>query len=222
MKKNSRAKIFPTENIQIKHIPLKRIFDILFSMTALTFLSPLLLLITLLIKFSCGGKSIYAQERIGRGGKRFKCYKFRTMFPDAEKRLQEILHASPELKNEWKQSFKLKNDPRITPLGRFLRRTSLDELPQFWNVLKGDLSVVGPRPVVLDEIVDYYKEKAEKVLSIRPGITGLWQISGRSDLQNYETRVSLDEHYVDHRAFFSDLKIVLKTIPCIFLSRGAY
>lgn len=208
--------------MRIKHTPLKRIFDILFSVVALILLSPIFLLIALSIKCLCGGSVIYAQERIGRGGRRFKCYKFRTMFPNAEAGLHKLLEISPEMRAEWDRSFKLKNDPRITPIGHFLRRSSMDELPQFWNVLKGDLSIVGPRPVVEDELHQYYREKAHIILSIRPGITGLWQISGRSDLENYEKRVALDEHYVEHRAFFSDLKIVLKTIPCVIFSRGAY
>lgn len=206
---------------EVKHFPIKRIFDVLFSSIVLILISPLIILLILLIKISCPGKTIYSHERIGRGGKRFKCYKFRTMYPDADKRLNDILKTNPELQEEWNRSFKLKNDPRVTPLGRLLRRTSLDELPQFWNVLKGDLSVVGPRPVVKEEIDKHFGVKAYKILSVRPGITGLWQVSGRSDT-TYENRIKLEEQYVDTQSFFRDLKLVLKTIPCMLYFKGAY
>ena len=207
---------------KIKHIPLKRIFDILFSGVFIIICAPILLLITLLISLTSPGKPIYSHERVGRGGKTFRCYKFRTMFTDADQLLQKILRENPDLKREWEANYKLKNDPRITRLGQFLRKTSMDELPQFWNVLKGDLSIVGPRPVVQEEIAKYYQIKAHKILSIRPGITGLWQISGRSDICNYAKRVELDECYVDNQSFLLDLKLVLKTVPALIQSRGAY
>ena len=143
------------------------------------------------------------------------------MYRDADKRLKEILEADPELQDEWNKTYKLKKDPRITLIGRLLRRTSLDELPQFWNVLKGDLSVVGPRPVVQEEINQHFGVKAYKILSIRPGITGIWQVSGRNDT-SYETRIKMDEQYVDKHSLLLDLKLVLMTIPCMISSRGAY
>lgn len=206
---------------EVRHFPIKRTFDILFSLTVLTLLSPLYLLLILSIRLSSKGKAIYWQERIGRGGKPFKCYKLRTMYQNADARLAALLKQNPKLKKEWKETHKLKNDPRVTKLGKFLRKTSLDELPQFWNVLKGDLSVVGPRPVVQEEIDEHFGVKAYKILSIRPGITGIWQVSGRSDT-SYDSRISMDEHYIDTRSFFLDFKLVLKTIPCMLLSRGAY
>lgn len=206
---------------KIKHIPVKRIFDIFFSLCVLILGSPLFLLIILVIKCSSKGNAIYSQERIGRGGSTFKCYKFRTMHPDADSLLKEILMKDTKKLKEWRETHKLKDDPRITPIGVWLRRTSLDELPQFWNVLQGDLSVVGPRPVVEEEVIKHYGPKAYKILSIRPGLTGIWQISGRNDM-SYEQRVALDERYVDTQAFMLDLKIIIKTIPCMINSKGAY
>lgn len=200
---------------------MKRIFDILFSLTTLLISSPILALIALAIRCSSKGKIIYYQERIGRSGAPFRCYKFRTMFPDADTRLNDILKNDPHKKLEWEQHRKLKNDPRITRIGNFLRKTSLDEFPQFWNVLKGDLSVVGPRPVVKEEIEKHFGHKACKILSVRPGITGIWQISGRSDI-NYAQRIALDEKYVDTRNLWLDLKIVALTIPTMLLKKGAY
>lgn len=205
----------------VRHFPIKRTFDILFSLFVLLAFSPVYLLIGLAIKISSKGNVFYFQERIGRGGKTFHCFKYRTMYEDADERLQDILSNHPELKDEWEQTRKLKNDPRITPVGLFLRKTSLDELPQFVNVLKGDLSVVGPRPVVQEEITNHFGHKAYKILSIRPGITGIWQVSGRSDT-SYENRVKMDEKYVDTRSFWLDLLLVLKTIPCMIFSKGAY
>lgn len=205
----------------ITHIPLKRAFDILFSLTVLFVFLPLLFVIAVAIRLSSGGSIVYAHERIGRGGRPFHCYKFRTMFRDADKRLQEILAKDASLRAEWEESHKLKDDPRITPIGKFLRKTSLDEFPQFWNVLIGDMSVVGPRPMVRDEIIRRLGSKAKKILSVRPGLTGLWQVSGRSNT-SYTYRIELDELYVKNRSFWLDLKLVAKTIPCMIAARGAY
>lgn len=144
------------------------------------------------------------------------------MYPDAAEKLHQLLASRPDLKQEWEQHFKLKQDPRITRIGAFLRKTSLDELPQLWNVLKGDLSLVGPRPVVPEEAEKFFKEKTSKILSVRPGLTGLWQVSGRSDLQSYQTRISLDEFYVDHQSFWLDLQLIYKTIPAVLFAKGAY
>lgn len=206
---------------QIKHVPIKRMFDVIFSLTVLITLAPLFLLLMLLIRLFSRGPSIYSHERIGRGGKPFHCYKFRTMYSDADARLKELLKTDSALQKEWNASRKLKNDPRITPIGNWLRKTSLDELPQFWNVLKGDLSVVGPRPVVQEEVLLYLGTKASKILSVRPGLTGLWQVSGRSDT-SYSRRIQLDEEYIDTHSFFLDIKLILKTIPSMILSKGAY
>lgn len=207
--------------ISIKHNIVKRAFDIFFSILILSVTSPLMFFIALTVRFSSKGKIVYAHERIGRGGKPFRCYKFRTMYPDADMRLKEILENCPHLKNEWEQNHKLKNDPRVTPIGKFLRKTSLDEFPQFWNILKGDLSVVGPRPVIQQEVIRHLGPKAAKILSIRPGLTGVWQVSGRNDI-SYANRIKLDEQYVDTQSLYLDLKIIAKTIPSMFLSKGAY
>lgn len=212
---------FPLD-CKIKHIPIKRGFDIFFSLLCLTLGFPIYLIIALIIFVTSPGKVIYSHERIGRGGKPFRCYKFRSMYIDADQRLKIILETNPYLKEEWEKNYKLKKDPRITPFGAFLRKTSLDEIPQFWNVLRGDLSVVGPRPVVKDEITKYYHVKAYKILSIRPGLTGIWQVSGRSDIKSYETRIQMDEFYVENHSFFLDMKLIAKTIPAMLFSKGAY
>jgi exopolysaccharide production protein ExoY len=198
----------------------KRLFDILFSTLVLLLSLPLLLAIALIIRLTSKGPALYFQERIGRDGKPFHCWKLRTMYIDAEARLTTLL-LDEGLRKEWETSRKLKNDPRIAPFGRFLRSSSMDELPQFWNVLKGDLSVVGPRPVVKEELQFYYGTKASKILSIRPGITGLWQVFGRSNT-SYKRRVLLDEKYVETFSFTLDLKLILFTIATIFSRKGAY
>jgi len=208
-------------NCEIRHIPVKRAFDLFFSFLCLTLGLPIFILIGLSVFLSSRGSIIYFHERVGRGGKTFKCYKFRTMYQDADQRLKVLLSNDLKCKQEWESCFKLKNDPRITYIGSFLRKTSLDELPQFWNVLKGDLSVVGPRPVIKEEIKKYYGIKAYKILSIRPGLTGPWQVSGRSDC-SYEDRIRLDESYLDNHSFSRDLKLIAKTIPAMLFSKGAY
>jgi undecaprenyl-phosphate galactose phosphotransferase len=141
---------------------------------------------------------------------------------DADKKLEEILKKNFKAKEEWEKFHKLKDDPRVTPIGKFIRRTSLDELPQFINVLKGEMSIVGPRPVTKEEIEKFYKEKANLILSVKPGITGYWQVEERNDIDNYERRVKMDEWYVKNKNFLFDLKIILKTIKVIFTGKGAY
>lgn len=204
----------------ISHL-LKRFFDIVFSLLALIVLSPVFLIIALLIKKSSPGPAFYSSIRIGKNWKPIRCWKFRTMYVDADHQLQKVLSSDSALRKEWETYRKLKNDPRIIPIGQFLRKTSLDELPQFWNVLLGDLSVVGPRPVTLEEIKTYYGNKAEKILSIRPGITGIWQTSGRN-LKTYKQRVRMEEHYVDKRSFFMDLFLVAKTVFVMIKPKGAF
>lgn len=208
-------------NKQIKQVPFKRALDFFLSFTGLIILSPLFLIAALLTKFSSKGTVIYSQQRIGLRGAAFNCYKFRTMRHDADEELKALFTNSPELLQEWMKHRKLKNDPRVTKFGRFLRCTSMDELPQLWNVMKGDLSLVGPRPVVQAELNLYYKNKAAKILSVRPGITGLWQISGRNRL-NYEERILLDEQYIDAQSLRLDLQILFKTLPVIIYGDGAY
>lgn len=211
----------PQTLYRIKHIPLKRIFDVVFSIAVLLIGMPLFVIIAIAIKLTSSGSILYFHERIGRGGIPFKCYKFRTMYADADQRLKNILKNNPKKHHEWQKTHKLKDDPRVTRFGAFLRRTSLDELPQFWNVLIGDLSVVGPRPVVKDEIVKHFGFKAYKILSIRPGLTGIWQVTGRSNT-SYAKRIFLDELYVDTRSFLLDIKLIAKTIPSMITTKGAY
>jgi exopolysaccharide production protein ExoY len=205
----------------VKSIPWKRAFDVLFSIGALLFFSPIFLFIYLAVRLSSSGKVVYSHTRIGRGGVSFKCFKFRSMYADADVRLQQLLDAHPEMLKEWQATRKLKYDPRVTPVGNFLRKTSLDELPQFWNVLRGDLSIVGPRPVVYDELITHLGPKASKILSIRPGLTCIWQVSGRSDT-SYSKRIQLDEEYIDNHSLLLDLKLIAKTIPSMIFSKGAY
>lgn len=200
---------------------IKRLFDIVFSLCALILFLPFGLGIALLIKISSRGPIFYSSLRVGKKGKPLYCWKFRTMCVDAEKKLIPLLMSNPALKKEWEQFYKLKEDPRISLVGKFLRKTSLDEFPQFWNVLRGDLSVVGPRPVTEKEVKEYFGKRADKILSVRPGLTGIWQVSGRS-LLSFPERVLLEESYVDRQSFMLDLHIICKTIPKIFFGRGAF
>lgn len=199
----------------------KRIFDITFSFFALLFFVPFGIVIGFLIKVSSKGPIFYKCRRVGKNGAEIECWKFRTMSIDAENQLKKILAESPRLKKEWETYFKLKDDPRISGIGKFLRKTSLDEFPQFWNVLLGDLSVVGPRPVTQEEVEKYFREKASKILSVRPGLTGIWQTSGRN-LLTFDQRIQLEEEYVDHHSFLLDLQIIFKTIPHLFFAKGAF
>jgi lipopolysaccharide/colanic/teichoic acid biosynthesis glycosyltransferase len=200
----------------------KRAFDIVFSLLVLTVFSPLYLILAVAIAVSSPGPIFYVQERVGKNYRRFRCLKFRTMVNDADEMLASIMAESPQMQSEFADNFKLKDDPRITPIGKFLRLTSLDEFPQFWNVLKGDMSVVGPRPLVPEEL-QKYGDRMERVLSIRPGITGLWQVSGRNDIP-YPQRVQIDAYYVSARSWLLDLWIIVKTIGVIIFTNdnGAY
>lgn len=200
----------------------KRLFDILFSLSVLILFAPVYLLLALLIALSSPGPVFYVQERVGRNHKLFNCLKFRTMVENADEMLVELMETSPHIRQEFQDNFKLKQDPRITWIGKFLRVTSLDEFPQFWNVLKGDMSVVGPRPLVEEELPRYGRH-INKVLTIRPGITGLWQVSGRNDIP-YPRRVQIDLYYVSAKNFWMDLWIVVKTIGVVIFPKnnGAY
>jgi Undecaprenyl-phosphate galactose phosphotransferase WbaP len=200
--------------------PYKRVFDFFVAAIAILLLAPLIALFALLVKLQDGGKAFYGQTRYGRNGKTFRCYKIRSMSQDANDRLKLLLSTHPELKREWLATQKLKNDPRITPLGHFLRKTSIDELPQLWNVLCGDMSIVGPRPIVKEEI-QKYGDNYRFYTSVRPGLTGLWQIEGRAET-TYQERVEMDVEYAQTRSFFMDVLIMLKTIPAVLFSRGAY
>ncbi len=204
------------------HTEWKRSFDVIFSLLVLVLCSPLLLFIALAVKLSDGGPVIYRHKRITSAGKEFGCMKFRTMRVNADEQLQKILAENPDMREEWEHTFKLKNDPRITRIGKFLRKTSLDEFPQFFNVLKGDMSVVGARPIVGKELTDFYKESAGRYCSMKPGITGPWQVGKRSDTEDYSERVKLDDWYILNYSLWNDLKIIGKTIVMIFRGNGAY
>lgn len=198
---------------------LKRGFDIFGAIVLGLVFAPLMLVIVLLLRNE-GSPTIYRHRRVGRDGRTFECLKFRSMIPDAERRLWELLEKHPELKAEWLQDHKLRSDPRITGLGRFLRRTSLDELPQIWNVLRGEMSLVGPRPVVREELLRYGRS-LPVYLSAKPGITGLWQVTGRNDT-DYRRRVALDVYYVRKQNLLLDLYILLKTTRVVLGGGGAY
>lgn len=200
----------------------KRLFDILFSLSVLILFAPVYLLLAFLIALSSSGPIFYVQERVGKNRKKFYCLKFRTMVENADDILLEIMENSPHLRQEFEDNFKLKKDPRITWIGRFLRMTSLDEFPQFWNVLKGDMSVVGPRPLVEEELPRYGRH-INKILTIRPGITGLWQVSGRNDIP-YPRRVQIDLYYANDKNLWMDMWILFKTIGVVIFPKnnGAY
>ena len=166
------------------------------------------------------GRIIFAHERVGRGGKKFPCYKFQTMVPDAKERLEKYLAENESARREWEETFKLTNDPRVTELGEFLRRTSLDELPQLWNVIRGDMSLVGPRPIVEAEVVKY-GENIREYYMVLPGITGMWQVSGRSDT-TYPERVAMDTWYVRNWSVWIDIMYLFKTVKAVVTGKGAY
>jgi lipopolysaccharide/colanic/teichoic acid biosynthesis glycosyltransferase len=200
----------------------KRLFDIVFSLSVLLVCAPIYLILAGAIAVTSTGSIFYIQERVGKHHQHFGCIKFRTMIPDADLLLQEMMVQSDSLRQEFFENFKLKQDPRITKIGKFLRVTNLDEFPQFINVLKGEMSVVGPRPLVPEELERYGKD-IDRVLTIRPGITGLWQVSGRNDL-SYDQRIQIDVHYVNNHSFWLDLQIVVKTILLTIMTKdnGAY
>ncbi|HEY9769913.1 MAG TPA: sugar transferase [Coleofasciculaceae cyanobacterium] len=200
----------------------KRTFDIVFALFVLTVFSPVYLILMILVAFNSQGPIFYVQQRIGKDHRPFNCIKFRTMVDNADDVLKAIVQDSDQMRQEFQDSFKLKQDPRITKIGRFLRLTSLDEFPQFWNVLKGEMSVVGPRPLVPEELPKYGR-KINTVLKIKPGITGLWQVSGRNDIP-YPKRVQIDVYYATSHNWVLDLWIVYKTIGVMLFPRnnGAY
>lgn len=198
----------------------KRGFDIAAAALALIAFSPIFLLIMALVKFTDGGSMFYGHRRVGHNGRYFHCLKFRTMVVNGDEVLREYLNKNPQAAEEWKATRKLRTDPRVTVVGSVLRKLSLDELPQLVNILRGDMSVVGPRPVV-DEELGLYDSHAVYYLRTRPGLTGLWQISGRNDV-SYESRIAFDTHYVQNWSLVRDLQIIVKTIPAVCFSRGSY
>lgn len=197
----------------------KRLFDTLAALLLLVLLSPGFLLVALAIRRD-GGPALFAHPRIGKKGRIFNCYKFRTMVVDAEKKLELLLQQQPELRKQWQEDHKLQTDPRVSNLGLFLRSTSLDELPQLFNVIRGEMSLVGPRPVVNSEL-PRYGDQVGYYLMVRPGMTGLWQVSGRNDV-DYDTRVYLDSWYVKNWSLWHDLVILFKTVSVVWMRRGAY
>jgi lipopolysaccharide/colanic/teichoic acid biosynthesis glycosyltransferase len=218
----SRPQIQEQSKLQLNRAFYKRAFDIIFSLSVLILFSPVYLILAALIAISSPGPIFYIQERVGKDFRRFKCIKFRTMVQNADEVLEAMIAKCPDTRQEFEDNFKLKEDPRITWIGKFLRLTSLDEFPQFWNVLKGDMSVVGPRPLVPEEL-HKYGHKMAKVLDIKPGITGLWQVSGRNDIP-YPQRVQIDVYYVTHHNWLLDLWIMLKTVGIVVFphNNGAY
>ena len=204
------------------YLVFKKFVDIIFAFLSLILISPLFLLIIILIKFSSMGPIFFLHKRIRKGEKIFYCIKFRTMHPEAKDILKNILNKNEKIRIEYETTQKIKNDPRITTIGKFLRKTSLDEIPQLINVIKGEMSIVGPRPIVEKEKIRY-GDSISNVFSINPGITGLWQVSGRNNL-TYEKRVELDNLYVREINFITDLRIIIRTIGVILfpMDRGAY
>ena len=190
------------------------------ALAALLFLLPVMLLVALVVYAQDGGPILFAHQRIGLNGRRFHCLKFRSMAADAEERLAALLASDPAARAEWQRDHKLRNDPRVTRVGAFLRKTSLDELPQLLNVLRGDMSMVGPRPIVEAE-VSKYGHRFRDYCAVKPGITGLWQVSGRSDT-SYRTRVALDCVYARRRNVGLDAYIIACTVPAVLARRGSY
>ena len=210
----------PVQRAQVRDIPVgKLLFDKLFAAFALFTLAPLMAAIALATRIGDPGPVFYRQTRIGQHGKTFDCLKFRSMRVDSAEVLAELLDNDPAARAEWLRDQKLTNDPRIHPVGAFLRKTSLDELPQFWNVLKGDMSIVGPRPII-DEEAERYGPFFADYCAVRPGITGAWQVGGRN-LTSYDHRVALDVDYVRNATLFDDLRIVLRTVAVVLTQKGA-
>jgi exopolysaccharide production protein ExoY len=197
-----------------------RLFDVLIALAVIVFTLPLLVMIAIAIKAQDGGPTIFAHERVGRDGRLFKCLKFRSMVLNAEERLAELLRRDRAARAEWAKDHKLRDDPRITAVGDFLRRSSLDELPQLFNVLKGEMSIVGPRPIVVAEIPRYGRWLGY-YCAVRPGITGLWQVSGRNDV-SYRRRVAMDTLYAMNKSLAWDVQLLVLTVPAVLFASGSY
>lgn len=198
----------------------KRVIDIVLASTAVVLLSPLLIMLAFLVQSTSPGPVLFGHSRVGFGGTTFKCWKFRSMVLNGDEVLSNHLRNNAEAQMEWAETQKLRDDPRVTPLGRVLRKFSIDELPQLLNILRGDMSIVGPRPIVSDEVLRYGASLGH-YLSTRPGLTGLWQISGRSDLC-YRQRVLMDRFYASNWSLVRDFAIIVMTIPVVLRSRGSY
>jgi len=201
-----------------RHI--KFIFDMALTILGTVCISPILFVLAVIIRLDSRGPIIFSHKRVGKNGKIFPCYKFRTMCVNAQEKLNDYLRENPQLKEEWERDFKLKDDPRVTKVGKFLRKTSLDELPQIFNVLKGEMSLVGPRPIIKDEVVKYGNYINDYYM-VRPGITGMWQVSGRSDT-TYEERVAMDSWYVRNWSVWIDVVMLFRTFKTVVKGQGAY
>ena len=198
----------------------KRVVDMAGALVLLVLFAPVMLVVALAVYIGDPGPVFFRQKRIGFDGRLFDCYKFRTMATDAEARLDALLASDPAARAEWDKAHKLRDDPRVTGVGRFLRKSSLDELPQLWSVLKGDMSLVGPRPIVEKEAARYGRY-LQHYCAVRPGLTGLWQISGRNDV-SYRRRVAYDVLYVRTSGVYDNLRILVLTVPSVLASRGSY
>jgi Undecaprenyl-phosphate galactose phosphotransferase WbaP len=197
----------------------KRFFDVVFGAALLAFLAPLMLIIAALVKLD-GGPVLYGHRRVGAERQSFRCWKFRSMVVDADKVLEDVLRSDPQARQQWERDFKLRSDPRITAIGRFLRTTSLDELPQLLNVIRGEMSLIGPRPIVAEEI-ERYGDAFRHYCACRPGMTGLWQVSGRNGV-DYVRRVKFDEQYATGWSFLLDLVVLCRTVVVVTQRSGAY
>jgi lipopolysaccharide/colanic/teichoic acid biosynthesis glycosyltransferase len=197
---------------------LDRLFDVTLALFFIALLSPVMLVTAVLVRASGSGPIIFRHTRLGRGGRSFECLKFRTMSDSAEQMLPELLEACGSLQAEWERDHKIRSDPRITPIGHYLRRFSVDELPQLFNVLRGEMSIVGPRPIVHAEVYRY-AEYFTDYCAVRPGLTGLWQVSGRNDI-DYEERVQLDRQYARAKCITLDCILIFRTIPVVLFGRG--
>jgi len=211
---------FENKLLDEKRLIVKRVIDLVVALALVPFLIPLSFLVAILIVLDSRGPIFFTQERVGKDGKIFRLYKFRTMFVDAERRLSDILNKDPVAREEWLKNSKLKNDPRVTKIGRVLRKFSIDELPQIINILKGDMSFVGPRPITVAERDLHYRDHLDYYYSVRPGITGLAQISGRS-LLGFKERIEYDKWYVENWSLWLDIVIILKTIVVVIKREGA-
>lgn len=224
MRNAQKALARQVEPVKSRRAPIgglsKRSLDLVVACAALLFLLPLFLAIIVVVRASDGGPALYRHRRIGCDGREFDCLKFRTMDPDAQQILQRHLRSDPLAAAEWRRARKLKVDPRVTPLGLVMRKTSVDELPQLINVIRGDMSIVGPRPIVHDEI-GHYGAAIEDYFRTRPGLTGAWQVSGRSDT-TYDERVALDTDYVTNWSVGRDVNIIVRTVPVVLGRRGSY
>lgn len=195
----------------------KRILDVVLVLMSLPLVLPVVLVIALLVRRD-GGPVFFGHTRVGTNGKLFKCWKVRSMVPNAEEKLQALLKSDPAVRAIWEKDFKLDDDPRVTKLGKFLRKSSLDELPQLFNVLMGEMSLIGPRPVTKKEI-ERYGASAKVILTLRPGVSGMWQVSGRNDL-DYDSRIELDLYYAENLSLAKDIKIILMTLKSVLVGTG--